>query len=458
MQRISPLLAALILSAALPACSGDETDTDPGVDTEVDSDGDTDTDTTIDDDTDADTAGLPDLTAWGQVQIFDDEDNTTFRDIKVGAEGELIFVGDTSALGGTTSQLWSFDENVAPLRTVAFLPDDGFDYGRGFGALVTDDGNVYFSSSTKISSNEQVATIHRLTPTGTTLVEEYSIEDDIGGIVDYSLIREMRENANGDIVYAGFGAFAQAGGLQRERWLFIRRVGTGGGTHGGGIIAGGTPRDYMGSIDIADNGNIFGSGSTVVGTDGLDITLFRGTIDGAQADGISATLSTSEDDMAGGVISDGTDIFVSGSTRGILFGESGNARDTFIARFNGDLEEQWGVQIVEPGDGFNETITLGPDGHIYIAGATGYNGTVSQGFAASYTADGVERWTTTFGNGLNMVRPQAAVNTRGDLVITGWIRPTDHIEGHEFLGEDVSTTATTASFVVRLDPSDGTFR
>jgi hypothetical protein len=268
----------------------------------------------------------------------------------------------------------------------------------------------------------------------------------------------MRENADGDIVYAGFGAFAQAGGLQRERWLFIRRLGIDGGTDGGGIIAGGTPRDYMTSVDIADNGNIFGAASTEVQAEGLNLTLFRGTIDGDPDDGISTVLSTSEDDMAGRVISDGTDLYVSGSTRGVLFGDSGNARDAFLARFNGDLEEQWGVQIVEPGDGFIEDITLGLDGHIYITGASGYNGTASKGFAASYTTAGTERWSTTFGNGLNMVRPQAVVDTRGDLVIAGWIRPTDHIEGHEFLGEDVSTSATTASVVVRRDPSDGTLR
>ena len=173
-----------------------------------------------------------------------------------------------------------------------------------------------------------------------------------------------------DSIYTGFGAFAQAGGLQRERWLFIRRLGIDGGTNGGGIVGGGTARDYMTSIDIADNGNIFGAASTVAGTDGLDMILFRGTIDGDPEDGISTVLSTSEDDMAARVISDGTDLYVSGSTRGVLFGDSGNGRDAFLTRYNGDLEEQWGVQIVEPGDAFIESITIGPDGHIYAVSYT----------------------------------------------------------------------------------------
>jgi hypothetical protein len=85
-------------------------------------------------------------------------------------------VGDTSALGGTVSQLWSFEQDVAEVRRVGFLPSDGREprFGSGFAALVTDDGSVCFSSSTETEggSTEVLTTVHRLLETGLTLVEE----------------------------------------------------------------------------------------------------------------------------------------------------------------------------------------------------------------------------------------------------------------------------------------------
>jgi hypothetical protein len=137
-------------------------------------------------------------------------------------------------------------------------------------------------------------------------------------------------------------------------------------------------------------------------------------------------VGTTGSDSARAVASDASgNVFVAGSTFGVLDGSNAGGTDVFVRAYGVDGDVRWTRQF---GSAANE-IAFGaaPDasGHVYVVGRTEglLDGSFAGGwdvFVRSYDADGALRWTRQFGTAGNDSVYGVGTDANGNLYVVGF--------------------------------------
>jgi hypothetical protein len=195
---------------------------------------------------------------------------------------------------------------------------------------------------------------------------------------------------------------------------------------------GSTSRDAIWGSTIGNDGSIYVGGTTSGNFDGqsssgsTDIFVSKYSSDGVkQWTRIFGT--TSFENSSGNLITgqDGN-IYISGSTDGNLNGQlNAGGADAFLTKIDTNGALIWTRLIGTSGIDRANTLALGLDGYIFIAGST--NGSldsqVNMGgtdiFVSKFSPSGVKSWTKQIGTSSNDAAYAAAVTNDGVLIIGG---------------------------------------
>jgi|GEM_PF-3400980 len=392
------------------------------------------------------------------------------RAVTFTADGELVVAG---------AQRRNADFNQIAVEMVAYAyagPGDATysayypvdqDFAIAETAITAADGTVILGGRAKSvsDSNEQLAVLFTFDDDGADPFFDYSFEEDseAGGGFEYSSIRQVVELPGGDLIFGGVAKRAVIGPEQADSFAYLKQVTRAGASvddavvgygPAGGVSAtvGGLATGPAGFIYLCTSGSgVLGDGTSL---GGRDVGLFKVGL--GDSDELTAKMvGTSGDDYCDGVVYDGTTVFVAGSTTGDLAG-TGDGRDIFIASYSGsDLTPGWSVQVSEENTGYATRVILGEDGHLYLIGvANRLNDAQAKAWVASYTTDGTERWSETYGSYGTFVNPRDAAMFEDDLFVVAdaWNNNDDDGE----LGDvAIPKSGDPHGFILRIDAATG---
>jgi hypothetical protein len=187
--------------------------------------------------------------------------------------------------------------------------------------------------------------------------------------------------------------------------------------------------DVAYGIAIDSSGNIYITGSTggTLGTTsagGLDIFLAKFDYSGNSI--FTQQFGTNQDDTGYGVIADNSgNIYITGSTKGILGSSSFGQLDVFLAKFNSSGGNQFIVQFGSDQDDVGYSISLYGIDNIYIAGSTGGSlpGNTSSGltdiFLANFNSSGANQFLRQLGTAGRDIGNSVAVDGGGNVYVVG---------------------------------------
>ncbi len=217
----------------------------------------------------------------------------------------------------------------------------------------------------------------------------------------------------------------------------------------------GTPQDDVAYCIATDvSGNIYLTGSTggnLGGTSAGGLDIFLAKFDSAGNEVFIKQFGTPQDDIGYGVVADnGQNIYITGSTKGILGTGSFGLTDCFLAKFNAPGVNQFMVQFGSAQDDVGYSIGLSGVDNIYITGSTQGNlpGNTSSGladiFLAKFNSAGTNQFLHQLGTNGRDVGRSVAVDGAGNVYIVG------STEG-ELLGNSAFGLADI--FLVKFNPS-----
>ncbi len=118
-------------------------------------------------------------------------------------------------------------------------------------------------------------------------------------------------------------------------------------------------------------------------------------------------------------------VYVSGYTRGALYGAALGERDVFLAKYDPNGNLLWGKQIGTAGHDQGWANAVDPFGNVYVAGETGdsLDGNPHAGlldvFLSKYNSAGTRLWTVQYGSAGNDWADGMAVATNGQVYLVG---------------------------------------
>jgi len=138
-------------------------------------------------------------------------------------------------------------------------------------------------------------------------------------------------------------------------------------------------------------------------------------------------IGSSEDDESHSVaVCPSGNVYVSGSTRGDLGGADGGGWDAFLSKFDADGNELWTTQTGRSGSDHSHSVAVDASGNVYISGYTAAylppNVRESHAFLGKFDSAGNEVWTKQTGTSDIDGSRAVAVDTSGNIYISGWIR------------------------------------
>lgn len=187
--------------------------------------------------------------------------------------------------------------------------------------------------------------------------------------------------------------------------------------------------DVAYGIDIDTSGSIYITGSTggnlgTASAGGLDIFLTKFDSSGNRI--FTQQFGTSQDDIGYGVIADNNgNIYITGSTEGILGSSSFGLLDVFLAKFNSSGINQFIVQFGSDQDDVGNSISLSGTDNIYLTGSTGGNlpGNTSSGltdiFLAKFNSSGANQFLRQLGTTGRDIGNSVAVDGGGNVYVVG---------------------------------------
>ena len=181
------------------------------------------------------------------------------------------------------------------------------------------------------------------------------------------------------------------------------------------------------AIDTSGNIYITGSSGGVLGTTsagGLDIFLAKFDSSGNRI--FTQQFGTAQDDIGYGVVADNSgNIYITGSTKGILGSSSFGLQDVFLAKFNSSWVNQFIVQFGSGQDDVGYSIALSGTDNIYITGSTAGNlpGNTSSGltdiFLAKFNSSGANQFLQQLGTTGRDIGNCVAVDGAGNVYVAG---------------------------------------
>jgi hypothetical protein len=175
--------------------------------------------------------------------------------------------------------------------------------------------------------------------------------------------------------------------------------------------------------------------------------LAWGIQDGSAADDISYT---------SGVDGSGN-VFASGSTTGSLYAAHAGGQDIWICKRSGsDGNELWAVQYGTAGDEYGYALAVDTNGDVFVTGST--SGALNAGSAGSFDifvskhsgTDGSKIWGVQIGGGASDNARGIGVDSSGNVLVAGYTKgclyPGSNCTGYDYFYD---------FFLVKLDGSDG---
>jgi hypothetical protein len=192
----------------------------------------------------------------------------------------------------------------------------------------------------------------------------------------------------------------------------------------------GTSQDdiaYGIAIDTSGNIYITGSSGGNLGTTsagGLDIFLTKFDSSGNRI--FTQQFGTDQDDIGYGVVVDNSgNIYITGSTKGILGSSSFGLLDVFLAKFNSSGVNQFIVQFGSDRDDVGYSIGLSDTDNLYITGSTAGNlpGHINSGltdiFLAKFNSSGANQFLQQLGTTGRDIGNCVAVDGAGNVYVAG---------------------------------------
>ena len=199
---------------------------------------------------------------------------------------------------------------------------------------------------------------------------------------------------------------------------------------------GSSSNDTGRGVAVGASNNIYVTGLTAGGLDGYtnlgeqDIFLVKYDDNGTKL--WTRQLGTSRSDIAHGVaVHSNSSIYVTGETRGGLdnntnFGD----KDIFLVKYNADGVRQWTQQLGTSSEDVGYGVALNSTGEIFVTGATygaltgtgsDYKGS-SDIFLVKYNSDGAKQWTKQLGTASEDVAYGLTVDSSGYIYVTGYTK------------------------------------
>ena len=202
--------------------------------------------------------------------------------------------------------------------------------------------------------------------------------------------------------------------------------------------------DITSSVSVAADGSIYVAGSSMVepgnlaGSNSSYLTKFNsdgsggsGNLLGSDFNGVPYSVKTAADGS----------IYIAGI--GISYQEDQPNGDIFVGKYNADGSPQWMDSLGSDNDEYidsPESVALGTDGSIYIAGYTygdldGHaNRGSSDAFIAKYRSDGSKEWTQFIGSSSEERATGVSAAADGSVYLVGSTR--ESLDGQTNRGED----------------------
>jgi len=192
--------------------------------------------------------------------------------------------------------------------------------------------------------------------------------------------------------------------------------------------------DYGLGIAADSSGNIYVAGHT---TGNLDGNMNNGSQDASvskyDSDGTrqwTELLGTPINEIGYGIAVDSSsNIYVTGETFGNLDGNTNaGGSDIFVSKYDSNGTKQWTELLGTSSDDSSNGITVDSSGNIYVTGYTGgdLDGNTNAGsseiydiFVSKYDSDGNRQWTELLGTSSNEIGYGIAVDSSGNIYVTG---------------------------------------
>ncbi|MEN6319722.1 MAG: SBBP repeat-containing protein [Syntrophaceae bacterium] len=194
----------------------------------------------------------------------------------------------------------------------------------------------------------------------------------------------------------------------------------------------GTTSDDVGrGVAVDASGNVFVTGVTLGSLDGntnagySDIFLVK--YDAAGGKQWTRQLGTTNYDYSQGVAVDTNgNVYVTGYTSGSLDGNTNaGGTDIFLVKYDAAGTKQWTRQLGSSSDERAQGVAVDTNGDLYVTGYTSgsLDGNTKAGgidiFLVKYDAAGTKQWTRQLGSSSNDIAQGVAVDTSGNIYVTG---------------------------------------
>ena len=148
---------------------------------------------------------------------------------------------------------------------------------------------------------------------------------------------------------------------------------------------------------------------------------------------------SSYDDVSKGVDTDSAgNIYITGYTEGDLTGDSSGDADFFLAKYNSSGVVQWLIQLDTTSDSYGQSIAIDSSNNIYVTGHTegSFDGNANIGgsdiFLVKYNSSGDKQWSIQTGSTGNEYGKGVSVDSSGNIYITGYV--SSALDGNSNLG------------------------
>ena len=184
------------------------------------------------------------------------------------------------------------------------------------------------------------------------------------------------------------------------------------------------------TLSFSDSGYTFSPSSASIDVNGGNFTVAT-DIATAQPTGswtgIKQLDSSDHDDGTSVAVDTSGNVYVTGYTTGELDGNTNaGGYDIFLVKYNVAGIKQWTRQFGSSGNDFSTSVAVDASGNVYVGGYTfgSLDGYTNAGdydiFLVKYNAAGTKQWTRQFGTATGDEGGHVAVDTSGNVYVTGW--------------------------------------
>ncbi|MHA1277679.1 MAG: hypothetical protein ACTSQ8_10845 [Candidatus Helarchaeota archaeon] len=325
--------------------------------------------------------------------------------VAIGPDGAIYVAGSTASFGAGSNDfaLVKFHPNGTKAWNVTW---GGASSDEGFDVAIGADGALYVAGGTaSFGAGGLDLALVKFHPNGT---KAWNVTWG-GGSVDRG--ESVAIGADGALYVAGYTASFGAGSDDSALVKFYPN-----GTKAWNVTWGGASDDHGESVAIGADGALYVAGGTAsFGAGGLDLALVKFHPNGTKAWNVTWGGASGAFGESVAIGPDGA-LYVAGSTAS--FGAGSN--DFALVRFHPNGTKAWNVTWggASSDEGFD--VAIGADGALYVAGRTWSFGAGNYDLAlVKFHPDGTQAWDGTWGGIANDFGESVAIGADGALYVAG---------------------------------------